>query len=683
MKRLIVAISTLLAIVLIPFTLSAITIHIPGDYSTIQEGIDEAEDGYIVLVADGTYTGDGNQDIDFTGKAIVVISENGPEVTIIDCNGSASDPHRGFYFHSGENSTSILSGFKIINGYVTGSLPEENYGGGIYCSESSPTITNCTVSGNTAVYSSGGIYCSNSNPTIENCTISGNSAGSHGGGIYCYESSPTISNCTLSENSVTVNGGGIYCCYNSSPTILNCTISGNSVTDGGGGIYCWYSSSPTISNCNISGNMAGNGGGIGCHDYSSPIIENCNIIGNSVNNPGGGGIYCYYYCSPTIENCVISGNSADEWGGGIWIRENSNPTIKNCVLSGNSAVETGGGIDCWGSSPIIENCTISENSAWNGGGIYCSSSSPTGVNNIIWANTALTGSQIYVSSPGSFTCTYSDIQGGWPGEGNIDADPLFTPGPLGDYYLSQPEGGQPPPLSPCVDAGDAPVPPNSGTTCTNQGYDLGIIDMGYHYPHIEDLPLPVEMTLFTAIGGDSKVTLHWVTASELDNDHFNLYKSEIPEGGFRLIAQVEGSGTSVSEQEYFYSDNQVINGFTYYYRISDVDINGTEEFYPETISAIPGGEGVGVVADNFGLHHSYPNPFNSSANISFNILTSGMVRLSVYNEQGAEVTVIMDSYCEPGAYTRQFIGDNLASGVYFVNLKQGDLTSVSRLVLLR
>ena len=90
-----------------------------ADFDTIQAVIDDANDGDTVLVAAGTYTGDGNRDIDFAGKAITVKSENGPQTCIIDCQGSEDDPHRGFYFHSGEEANSVIEGFTITGGYIT------------------------------------------------------------------------------------------------------------------------------------------------------------------------------------------------------------------------------------------------------------------------------------------------------------------------------------------------------------------------------------------------------------------------------------------------------------------------------------------------------------------------------------------------------------------------------------
>ncbi len=215
-------------------------LRVPSEYPTIQDAIDAAMDGDIVLVAPGVYTGEGNRDIDFLGKAITVKSAYGQEYTVIDCQ----DEGRGFYFHTLENVESILDGFTITNGW-------DYEGGGIYCYDSSsPIIMNCTISGNTTYKYGGGVYCNHfSCPIITNCTISGNTS-DYGGGIYSQYSSPTITNCALTGNTAYgaySQGGGIYC-DESFPVITNCTITGNTALHYGGGIYSQYSS-PTITNC--------------------------------------------------------------------------------------------------------------------------------------------------------------------------------------------------------------------------------------------------------------------------------------------------------------------------------------------------------------------------------------------------------------------------------------------------
>jgi len=245
-------------------------IHVPGDQPTIQAGIDAASDGDTVLVADGTYTGDGNKNLDLNGKAITVKSENGPDNCTIDCDESG----RGFYFHNGEGEDSEVSGFTIINGNVS------NHGGGFHFNGSSPTITNCNISDNWARNDGGGLYCVNG-------------------------ASPIITNCNINDNGAYYNGGGISCRHSSSPTITNCNIAGNhTVTYNGGGIHCGWYSPAIITSCNISSNSAkGDGGGISCSD-SSMTISNCNISNNSAGGDQGGGIYCAG-SPPTITNCNI------------------------------------------------------------------------------------------------------------------------------------------------------------------------------------------------------------------------------------------------------------------------------------------------------------------------------------------------------------------------------------------
>ncbi len=258
----------LLAIFIFVSSLHARIVHVPDDRPTIQKGINIASNGNTVLVADGTYTGNGNRDIDFLGKAIVVMSENGPEVTIVDCEADSLDPHRGFKFQSGEGSTSVLKGFSIRNGCAV-------KGGGIYCNSSSPMIINCTFSENLA---SG---------------LLGN-----GGGMYNYHSDPTLTNCMFSGNwatNVYANGGGGM--FNdvsaSSQMVTNCIFIGNSAYWAGGGMLN-TSNNLTVTNCTFSGNSAYSGSGMR-NQNSNPSIRNCTFIGNS------GGMYNYWLMPPILD----------------------------------------------------------------------------------------------------------------------------------------------------------------------------------------------------------------------------------------------------------------------------------------------------------------------------------------------------------------------------------------------
>ncbi|MFC1763385.1 right-handed parallel beta-helix repeat-containing protein [Planctomycetota bacterium] len=367
---------------------------------------------------------------------------------------------------SGTDETAIMDGFTITGGNADGPLLDDDpfdngrlrCGGGMYNYEGSPTLINCTFSGNFAT-------------EYEICwgTVSGYSCRRppSPGGIYNWKGSPTLANCVLRDNI----GGGMYN-YEGSVTLTNCTFSGNSAGDRNGGGMCNYEGSVTLTNCIFSGNSASYGGGMSS-DYTSVTLNNCTFSRNSADEGGG----MSSRGPVTLNNCTFSGNSAGRLGGGMSSVDGP-PILTNCIFSGN----IGGAIyhfaDYCNYGPTLINCTFSGN---YDGVILYSSWGPTGpilTNCILWYNTPN-------EVPQFSTITYSNIQGGWEGEGNIDEDPLFAnPGYWadvndpnivvepndpnavwidGDYHLKSQAGRFDPTTqawveddvaSPCIDAGD-------------------------------------------------------------------------------------------------------------------------------------------------------------------------------------------------------------------------------------
>ncbi len=508
----------LAAVLLISSGVQAATIYVGQSetYTTIQGGIDAAVDGDTVTVRDGTYSPPDANGIDFKGKAITLRSENGASKCIIDGGGAM----RGFYFHSGETAQSKLDGFTIQN-------CKADDGSGICCQSSSPTITNCVLSGSSAGY---------------------------GGGIYCSPfSSPPITDCTLSGNKADYKGGGMYFSVITFPNITNCTFSGNSASSDGGGIYSdGYSSysTLTITNCTLSGNSSKNKGG-GIHGNSSFLtIINCTFTGNSASY-GGGGIYDRNGTSPwPIKNCIFQGNYAPyNFGGGIWL-DNSKPLITNCTFTGNWA------------------------SYYSGDIYYDSNSLLTLTNCILWGS-----SPNPISEYGSKVVTYSNVQGGFQGEGNINADPKFYNASSGDFHLL--------PDSPCIDSGintapSIPALDKDGTNRITDGNGDGIatVDMGaYEY---QGTSTGVRLASFKAMAGvDGIVKVTWRTATETDNAGFHLWRSHLKDGNYTRLTEkiIPAEGTPFEGARYRFEDLTTRHEKIYFYKLEDMDFEGKSTFH--------------------------------------------------------------------------------------------------------
>ncbi|MCK4872555.1 MAG: PQQ-binding-like beta-propeller repeat protein [Phycisphaerales bacterium] len=267
-----------------------------GDYATIQAAINAADDGEIVWLADGTYTGDGNRDLDFDGKAITVRSVSGnPMACIIDCQGSEAEPHRGFYFHNDEGADSILQGITITNGYAAGTTGHTGYGGGIFCENATLTLQSCMIT---------------------NCYAS-----LYGGALAIYadttRSGLLVADCAFSGNMASLAGGALYLSMNGTPYDLwvkRCVFSDNAAGWGHairtGTPHAWMNYEDCLFTSHNSPSLTT--GVVVVGGYT--LLDRCVFTGNavlSIKNEGG----VLYLDNATIVN---NGDGPQIWGNGYF-----------------------------------------------------------------------------------------------------------------------------------------------------------------------------------------------------------------------------------------------------------------------------------------------------------------------------------------------------------------------------
>jgi hypothetical protein len=496
-------------------------------YNYLQDALAAASSGDKIWVAEGIYTpdsnssnpnGSGDRTATFQLKNGVAIyggfssggcewEESDPNAyeTILsgDIGNEGDDLDNCYHVVTGADEAT-LDGFTITGGRADGRW-QDGYmdGAGILCFESSPTISNCVIRENSAGYLGyGGGMCSDyGSPTVTNCTFRANSAGNAGGAMLTYYSDATVTNCTFSENTTDNVCGGMFN-WSSSPTLINCMFSGNRARYGGGGMLNVAESNPTLTNCIFKENRTKHFGGGGMYNTtgSNPTLISCIFVGNWTRGYSGGGMF-NVETSPTLINCMFCENSSNDAGGAM-LNYESRVTLTGCVFSGNSAKNKGGGMYNYGGAPRLTNCTVSGNQAGkSGGGMLNYGSSPVLTNCIFWGNDAGGNyDEIHSGASSEPMVIYSDIKGGYVGEGNIDADPCFvepgyrdandTPDDVnddfwveGDYHLL--------PDSPCIDTGDPNyVPePNETDLDGNPRVRGDAIDMGAYETIIHEARL--------------------------------------------------------------------------------------------------------------------------------------------------------------------------------------------------
>ncbi len=404
--------------------------------------------------------------------------------------GDDSDNSYHVVVASAVDATGILDGFVITGGNADAS-PDHVTGGGMLIRNASPTVRNCTFSNNIACDAGGGLAIATASPALTDCVFETNVA-RRGGGIYAATGSPTLTRCDFVGNAAAQYGviqaecaGGAAYFNACSPMLDACGFIANSAFDGGAIVF-FGAGSPAVAGSTFADNTAtqGRGGAVLMDGAARPRLEGCDLTANFARD--GAGVYIATEAVAALAGCTLERNAASHNGGGVFsIGDGSQ--IADCRIVGNRAALYGGGVYSMWKSVSLANCPIVGNT---GGGVYNDGGSMTLMNCalvgnvgggafmygwphtqslllancVAWANS---GFQIQgYGQDATPTVRFSDVQGGYAGQGNIDADPLFVRQPGAgpdnrwgtaddDYGNLRPQAG-----SAVVDAGrNADVPP--------------------------------------------------------------------------------------------------------------------------------------------------------------------------------------------------------------------------------
>lgn len=186
--------------------------------------------------------------------------------------------------------------------------------------------------------------------------------------------------------------------------------------------------------------------------------------------------------------------------------------------------------------------------------------------------------------------------------------------------------------------------------------------------------LPVELTSFTASVINQQVKLNWLTASELNNNGFEVQRKA--EGhDFVTVGFVKGNGTSTSKREYSFVDKSIASG-KYSYRLKQIDFSGAYN-YSNTVEVEV------KILDSYSLEQNYPNPFNPTTKIGYVLKDKSNAKVAIMNAIGQEVAVLINEEQEAGYHQLDFNASNLPSGIYFYKLEAGNFTKTMKMILLK
>ena len=459
--------------------------------------------------------------------------------------------------------------------------------------------------------------------------------------------------------------------------VANFTITGGNAASagciGGGGILVTHPDleyvydgpvSPVnavFENLIVTDNTSVAGSGISIWRVSGPTLSNVLIQDNTSEHYGGG--LMIFSATASVTDVIVTGNNCyrnDSYGGGMIIN-NSEATLENVTVTDNTA-SSGGGIFILDTDATLINLTVSGNTAtaFGGGLLVGSNTNPTITNSIIWGN-----NPNQIQGFGTPTITYSDIQGGWNGIGNIDSDPLFTDAENGDFTLAD--------NSPCIDAGISDLD-SDGVEDINDYNGLSP-DMGAFETFMAGV------NDFTISNTPTNIILSW---EAIENNSFLYY----------LLERSTNEEFSENLESYYltinyYDDDDVDYEVDYFYRISYY-ADGWSEFSEtltislEWLSLDQNKE----IPREFSLIQNYPNPFNPKTEIKYDLPEDAFVSISIYDVMGRRIKSLSNTNQTAGYHSLQWdatndIGEGVSAGMYIYTIQAGEYRATKKMVLLK
>lgn len=217
---------------------------------------------------------------------------------------------------------------------------------------------------------------------------------------------------------------------------------------------------------------------------------------------------------------------------------------------------------------------------------------------------------------------------------------------------------------------------NGGTDSENLD---DILKITFDSEALGDVSLPVELQDFRAILSGDDVRLYWETASEINNYGFEIERIHTDITEWERIGFREGHGSCTTAKSYSFTDKKGSKFQNLKYRLKQIDYDGTFEYSPEILVRSENS----VLPHKFALHANYPNPFNPTTTISYEIVEQAFTTMRIYDILGKEMSVLVNETQNPGKYEVKFNGAYLSSGVYFCKLTSGSYTQLIKMLMIK